>query len=72
VDATHLFLCAFVVTLPTATTLKSKHEAKRKALEGEMQDFVDTLTRFEADAERRGTPKTNAYYSNSRRSTAEH
>jgi len=59
VDATHLFLCAFVVSLPTATTLKIKYEAKRKALQGGMQEFVDMLTRTEEDAVRHGTTVHN-------------
>ena len=59
VDATQLFLCAFVVSLPTATTLKITYEVKRKALQREMQEFIDMLTRTEEDAEQHGTTAHN-------------
>src|SRR2546423_974111 len=39
-DATQLFLYAFIVTLPTATTMKLAYEAKRKALGNRMEDFL--------------------------------
>jgi len=42
-DATHLFLCGFVVTAPNATTLKIAHEVKRKRLEDRMQDFINQM-----------------------------
>ncbi len=44
-----------MVTLPTATTLKLKHEAKRKALEGGMQDVMELLAQIEKASETSGT-----------------
>jgi hypothetical protein len=54
VDASQLFLCAFVVTLPTATTLKVAYEVKRKALESAMQDVIELLSEVEEVSQQDG------------------
>jgi len=54
VDATQLFLCAFVVTMPTAITIRMSYEAKRKALEGEMEEVMKLLSEMEEAGEREG------------------
>jgi hypothetical protein len=48
-DAFQFFLCAFVVSLPTTTTLKIAYEVKGKALESEMQELLDVLSKVGPD-----------------------
>lgn len=38
-DSTQLFLCAFVVTAPVATTLKIQHEARKRFVEEKVENF---------------------------------
>jgi hypothetical protein len=54
VDAAQLFLCAFVVTLPTAITMRITYENKRKALESEMYEVMDLVTQVERVAREEG------------------
>ena len=42
-DASQLFLCAFVVTLPMATTLKVKEDIRKRKLEEDMSEFLKDL-----------------------------
>jgi len=42
-DASQLFLCAFVIPIPFATTLKIKQDSRRRELEGEMAKFLKDL-----------------------------
>lgn len=51
-DACQLFLCAFVVTLPTATTLKITQEAKKQRLEESLTEF---LAEIESEQQQRNT-----------------
>ena len=45
-DATHLFLCGLIVTVPTATSLRLAHQAKTKSLEERMTDFMKRMHRL--------------------------
>jgi hypothetical protein len=42
-NASQLFLCAFVVTLPMATTLKIKEDIRKRKLEEDMTSFLNDL-----------------------------
>ena len=48
-DASQLFLCAFVVTLPTATTLKITHDARKRKVEEDMRKFLEDIEKVTGD-----------------------
>jgi len=48
-DATTLFLCGFVVTVPMAKTFKITYKSKRTAREGRMKVFIDQLNNVSPD-----------------------
>ena len=42
-DASRLFLCAFAVTVPVATTLKYKESDRKRKLEEDMSKFLQDV-----------------------------
>ena len=51
-DASQLFLCAFLVTIPTATTLKITHDTKKRKLQDDMQTFLIDLQTISAELDK--------------------
>ena len=45
-DASQLFLCAFLITLPVATTLRVKENSRKRRLEEDMNHFLRDLDRI--------------------------